>query len=740
MATATQSSAAGLSDASLTLPSTSDITNASTLNTSLDSSENSLDSLINDLGISGLGSTDAGTSAAGSVASSSDTSFLSDLSSLGTDLTSALSSPLGELATYGGLTAYGLSQASAAQAQTQQEAGQITAASQPYLTAGQTLLSQYQSGTLPSWAQSTVNFDTTEGQSIINSGQGLQTIANQNLAQYSSGQLKPADQLALDQQTAAQTQQVMSQLGAGGTVDSSVAAAYTQQIQQNAAITQQNILNSYFTTGNTAYNSWLTSTAEGASLINQGGQFAQTTFNQMLTGALGLSDIGMQGLTTAIGLEIQSDTALSQEVSTLMSNIASAYAYTLAGPGRSGTSATGSTAGAVGGVSSLLGSAGNILSDLLGTSVSSAAASDSAAAAADVVGSSVPSLGNVGDSALSSLLSSEGFSTAGGAAAGTGLSALGASGISSLGSELGGASAAATASELNPALQSIGTDAATQAANAGDASAASAIGDSSSTLGGITQDLGAVGAGVSLYNEVESYESGATGSDALSGAETGASIGTYFVPGLGTAIGAALGAVGGAIASAFGGGKTDPETLNWDKVSSQINSNPQVATTLTAAQSYQLLAGVMDAKDNAPGHSQPIEQVFGREGEGAFMNQMTAQINQAVTSGKVSPNATAAQLYSQVVTPWLASKNASIANQNTSTGTPEGPALQAVITQLINLWQGGQITSSSQVGVSGQTIAGLPAYAGVSTASPEAASTAAASGVSSPVVPKSIQL
>jgi hypothetical protein len=420
--------------------------------------------------------------------SSSSGGFLSDLSSLGTDISSIMSSPLGELGTYAGLTAYGLSQAQGAQQQTQQEANQITTASQPFLTAGQSLLSQYQKGTLPSWAQSTVNFDTQEGQSIINSGQALQTIAQQNFSLYSSGNLKPADQAALDQQTAAEKQQIASQLGAGGAVDSSVAAAYTQQIDTNAAIQKQNILNSYYTTGDQAYNSWLTSTAQGAQLMNEGGQFAQSTFNQMLTGALGLSDIGMQGLTTAIGLTIQSDTQLSQEVSTLMSNIAAAYAYTLAGPGnaKSGGTSGGSSSG-----SSLLGSASNLLSDLLGGNGSLASFASGAAANGAVqsaLGGGVASLGNVGDQGLASQLASEGFSPAGGGAA-TGAGA----GSGAAGAGAGAAAGADALSAAGVGASASGGFATGGAAGASMATPGVAAGAGSLAAGASVIGLGALG-------------------------------------------------------------------------------------------------------------------------------------------------------------------------------------------------------------------------------------------------------
>lgn len=669
------------------LPSASDISSLGNLDLSLTPSTGT-----SSFDTSGLGSpaaSDAGSSSAGGILS---------------DLTGLLESPMGELAAYGGLTAYGLSQASAAQQQNQGYANQILTASQPFLTAGQNLLTQAQSGTLPAYAQATVNFDTTEGQNIINSGQALQTIANQNFAQYSSGQLKPADALQLQQQVAAQKQQVASQLGAGGNVDSSVLAAYNQQIDQNASITQQNILNSYYQTGDSAYNEWLTSTTAGAQLMNEGSQFAQQTFQNMMQDALGLDQIGMAGLTSAIGLEIQSNTQLSQEVSQLMSNMAAAYAYTVSGPGSGG--AGGAAGGAGGAASNLLNSIVGGASKLYGalTGSGSISANDAAQWASGAVtngalaGSDVSNIGSAldltssNDAALSDLLSSEGFSAAGGAAA-AGLPA----GMSAA------VGAAPTAEEL-ATTQGALTDSTTIS------------GGGSSLSGGVSTGLAAVGAGLSLANEIKTYQSGATASDAISGAETGASIGTAILPGVGTAIGAGLGAVGGAIASAFGGGKTDPETLSWNNIAPQLNANPQLASSMTGAQAYQALAGMMDAKNNSAGHSTNLELKFGRMGEGAVVNQMANWINSAVAANPSLKNASASQLYSQVVAPKLKAMGAYVNPTDiiTSTGTKAGSAVDGVLMQLISLWQSGQLTSASQVGISGQTIGGLPSFAGAS--------------------------
>jgi hypothetical protein len=45
-----------------------------------------------------------------------------------------------------------------------------------------------------------------------------------------------------------------------------------------------------------------------------------------------------------------------------------------------------------------------------------------------------------------------------------------------------------------------------------------------------------------------------------------------------------------------------------------------------------------------------------------------------------------------------------------SNGTKAGGSVDAVLTQLIGQWQSGALNGTTQVGTSGQTIAGLPAF------------------------------
>jgi len=237
-------------------------------------------------------------------------------------------------------------------------------------------------------------------------------------------------------------------------------------------------------------------------------------------------------------------------------------------------------------------------------------------------------------------------------------------------------------------------------------------------LGSMADFIGPAGAVLGVYNFAKNWQSGATGADALGGMGAGAGIGTMILPGIGTLVGAGIGLAVGAVSSAFGGGKKDVETQQWNNFAASYNKmtpqqQSQAISSMSPQQAFQNLAGVMDAKNNSAGHSEQIEQVFGRMGESNMMSQMTTQINAQIKAGKIAKNANPQQIYNQVVVPWLKSKGATIdPNSKTSKGAKEGQALIGDIQSLIGAWQKGALTSKTKVGIKGQTIAGLAAYGG----------------------------
>jgi len=335
----------------------------------------------------------------------------------------------------------------------------------------------------------------------------------------------------------------------------------------------------------------------------------------------------------------------------------------------------------------------------------------------------VPGMGNVGSGvgALQGLSSGTPMGTISGLANLTKLAgntgALGSLGVNpgTASSINTGATGALDVLGVIQGLQRGGIGGYGQAIGSGLQGAGLLTGDSAlSNLGGY------ITAPLAVYNAIKNWRSGDTLSDALGGAEAGAAIGSV-VPILGTGIGALIGGGIGAISSAFGGGKPDPETTNWNQYASQVGQlsptqQAQVAQSLSPAQAYQNLAGVMDAKNNTPGHSESIEQVFGRMGEQNMMDQLTSEINKAVGSGQITPGESVAQQWSQTLNPWLQSKGVNWnPSQTTSQGSPETAALQGDIQSLVGSYESGQLNPQSAVGVSGQNIAGMAPFAGLGT-------------------------
>jgi hypothetical protein len=225
---------------------------------------------------------------------------------------------------------------------------------------------------------------------------------------------------------------------------------------------------------------------------------------------------------------------------------------------------------------------------------------------------------------------------------------------------------------------------------------------------------GYIAAPLALYSAIKNWQSGNTGSDALQGAEAGAAIGS-IVPGVGTVIGAVVGGLVGAASSAFGGGKTSGEASMARNVDQQLASasNQQrmsAIASMSPPQAFQMINGYMNAHDSSPGHSEQIQQVFGKNGVSNMMGQMLPAINTAIKKdpslSKLSPQG----LYDQVVAPWLKSKGASISPTTRDVhGNPEGQNLIDAITGFVGAWQTGAVHGTPVLGAGGETMT-LPLY------------------------------
>jgi trimeric autotransporter adhesin len=278
---------------------------------------------------------------------SSGSSFLGDV---GTGLTSALGggslgNVIGGALPYAAVAGIGMAQASAGEAQDAKYSQQQQALAQPALSESNTLLNKYNSNSLNTTDQNVVNTETKQGNQIIQSATGLSQIAQTAFAEYNSGKLNAADQTTLNQTVAAQKQQVAQQLASAGITDSTILAAQYQQIDNNAIVTKQNMLNNYFNTGSTAYNQWLTATTEGQQTIQDAQKFASSSLQTELANSMSEANIGMGEMNTAIQTQMTTDANYAAQVSTLLGTLATAYAKQVAGSKAGSTGSTGANAG-----------------------------------------------------------------------------------------------------------------------------------------------------------------------------------------------------------------------------------------------------------------------------------------------------------------------------------------------------------------------------------------------------------
>lgn len=249
-----------------------------------------------------------------------------------------------------------------------------------------------------------------------------------------------------------------------------------------------------------------------------------------------------------------------------------------------------------------------------------------------------------------------------------------------------GGSAADILAGGSPALSTVGTGAVDAAANSAYANAAGQLGSNSGVLGsGLSgaQALGAVAVPLSLYNEVNNWQSGATGPDALGGAASGAAVGTAIMPGVGTVIGGLLGGAAGALSSAFGPGKVDAENKPFEAYTQAYNKAPvaqQAQLAASVQNPYLPLAGYFDLRSDQLKGSNPIYSTYGRMGEQKFTTDLTNQINQGLAKGTISKMDDPTAIYNKVVSPWVNS----LGTWNDSNKSAMQGLLQQMTSQYVN--------------------------------------------------------
>ena len=194
---------------------------------------------------------------------------------------------------------------------------QLQALAQPSLGEETTLQNQYNSGKLNSTDQAVVNTGIAQGQSLIASAGGLSSIAQTLFQDYNTSTLKPADQTQLTQTVQAQKSAVAQQLASAGITDSTILAGQYQQIDNQALVTKQTILDGYYNVGNQAYTTWLTATEAGQQEITNAQTFASTQLQSYLTQSMNEAGIGIAASTTAIQTQMQTDAQYAAQVSQL---------------------------------------------------------------------------------------------------------------------------------------------------------------------------------------------------------------------------------------------------------------------------------------------------------------------------------------------------------------------------------------------------------------------------------------
>ncbi len=294
----------------------------------------------------GLPTTGSGSSSSPGFISGLESGLQSSLGGVGTGL-AGLGSTIGSMAPYLAVGGIGIAQADAGKAADAKYANQLSTLAQPSLTQSNTLLGDYNAGKINPVDQAASTTEINQGKAILANPQlsQLSQIAQTAFADYNSGNLKPADQLQLDQSTQAAKQGVASQLAAAGITDSSVLSGQYQQIDNNAQIQKQTILNSYFATGNTAYDTWLTTTQAGNQAIVAGQAIASSSLQTELANSMAEANIGIGEMNTAITTQMQTDAAYSAQVSQLLGTLATAYAKQVA----QGNTTNVNTGGAPGG-------------------------------------------------------------------------------------------------------------------------------------------------------------------------------------------------------------------------------------------------------------------------------------------------------------------------------------------------------------------------------------------------------
>lgn len=262
-----------------------------------------------------------------------ESGLASTLGGTGGSFANTLGSVLGTGIPYAAVAGIGMSQAQTGEAQSAKYGAQLQGLAQPAIDQSNALLGNYNKGINNPATTALANTEVAQGNQILNApGMGqLSKIAQQAFSGYLNGQLQPAQQMQLDQQVAAQKSQVAQSLASAGIADSTILAAQNQQIDNNALITKQQMINSNFATGTAAYDQWLQTTEQGQATIQQGLTVASNGLQTELQNSMQEAGIGIGEMNVAIQTQMQTDANYAEQVSQLLGTLATAYAKQVAG-------------------------------------------------------------------------------------------------------------------------------------------------------------------------------------------------------------------------------------------------------------------------------------------------------------------------------------------------------------------------------------------------------------------------
>lgn len=270
-------------------------------------------------------------------------------STLGSELETLFGAPtagnaMSGLGTYGLLAGLGIYGANQATSSNNSAIAPATAIGAPLAAAGQQMLGGAMSGQLSPLQQQALTTGQQQGKTLVNAATPVGQIAQQYMKQFQSGQLLPADQAQLDQNVASAKAQMLQALGPN--VDSTTAATYMNQIDQQALITKQQIQNSYLATGNQEFDQWAQATEAGQATITAAQNQAVSNIDQNFQNAFAASGLGAQTILSAIGMTLQQNTQVATALQSYMGNLTKAFALQKAGGAIAG-GAAGAAAGAV---------------------------------------------------------------------------------------------------------------------------------------------------------------------------------------------------------------------------------------------------------------------------------------------------------------------------------------------------------------------------------------------------------